>query len=138
MGQAPETQSSPGAYSCKMATDMVPLRKAKQGAPVLLMASIGAMALTQPIVALLAVAGVAASSLAKVSDKSYPETKRRTLAGLWEHFGGYTLFMGILCALVMGVGLVLTHSLWWGAILLFTLAACWVPFVVALARKRGH
>lgn len=121
-----------------MDTMLTPVRAVKNTAPLILVAGIGILLLSNPLLAILAIAGVVLSAVVAMGDTKVAVTKRRALNGLWAMFGGHAAVMAVLCALTMLLGLVVMHQIFWWPIAFFTLAACWLPFVVRMFKRRDR
>lgn len=112
------------------------MRLAKQSGSVLLLAGLGISALLNPIWAVLGVVGVFFGSVLKSADMPVPSTKRRKLEALWSMYGAYAITMAVLGLVSFGLALYFTRTFQWGLVAFFTLAACWLPVVAMMTRRR--
>jgi len=116
---------------------LAPVRVVKQSAPFLMVAGLAILVLTNLGTAILAAIGIALSSVVKLNESSVRVTRRRALNTVWNMFGGYAAAMTLLCGVTILLSFLVAHPVFLGPIVFFTLATCWLPFVVGMfARKK--
>lgn len=115
---------------------LTPIRTVKNTGAILLVASLVIMAVTNPIMAGLAGLGVFLSCFVKLNEETNPVTKRRALNTVWQHLGAYAIAMSLLCGVTILAGILLLHNFFTWPIVVFTLVACWLPFVMHFVRRR--
>lgn len=115
---------------------LAPVRAVKQTASIALVVALGFVTLVNPLMGFVAAVGALLSGALKWNESSVPETRRRSLGNVWSMFGGYSMIMGLLCGVTIIVSLLLAHPVFVGPVIFYTVAACWLPFVLGLMGRR--
>lgn len=116
----------------------VKMKAAKNVGAVILVASMGIATLINPVMGLLSALGLGLSCVVRWNSSSVPTTKRRSLTNLWHSLGAYGLAVAVLSSIFIGLGLLLFHSFFTWPIALFTLIACWLPFVLYVSKGKDR
>ena len=111
------------------------LKTVKSTGAVILLATVGFVAFSNPIVGIFCGIGLALSCLVKWNSSSVPTTKRRSLVNLWQTLGAYGILTLLLSSVSITLGFLVFHSLILWPVAVITLTACWAPFLVQLFRK---